>query len=339
MGRRMRFSVHGPLVFLAAFALVGLGGCFLFNVPPTARIVADPITGLSPLHVDFDGSGSTDDDGTIESYEWDFGDGSDTKTGATTDHIFRTTDKTRTFTVTLTVEDNLGGTDTVRQTIEVQPAAGGATETGMPVATFTVDHLIGRAPLTVTFDATDSEAGTGSIFEYDWDFGDGDRGVGSAVAHTYTPDETTEFLVTLMVWNSEGDVDSAQKTVIVMVPDEAADQEDPTAVIDADDPIVLYNPWPENPSTQDPVLFEVTFDPRGSFADAGHTIEYYVWDFGDGSDWVVKTADLKQTHVYRLTMPTRTFVVRLFVYDDQGLEGVTPFNLTLTQPEEEDEEE
>ncbi|MDD4904093.1 MAG: hypothetical protein PHX77_06325, partial [Candidatus Bipolaricaulis sp.] len=80
-------------------------------------------------------------------------------------------------------------------------------------------------------------------------------------------------------------------------------------------------------------------DPRGSYADAGHSIEYYVWDFGDGSDWVVETSDLKQTHVYRLTVPARTYVVRLFVYDDQGFEDVTPYNLTLTQPEEEDEED
>jgi len=340
----MRRKFRGTAVLVSVTAgvvavlLVLAGGCALFNLLPVARIAADPLTGKSPLHVDFDASGSSDD-GTIESYEWDFGDQSDTETGETTDHIFRTTDQVRTFTVTLTVTDNFGGTDTAQQSIEVQPATNGTGGTGMPVATFTVDHLIGGTSLRVTFDATESEAGTGSIFEYDWDFGDGDRAVGPVVTHTYAPEETTEFLVTLMVWNSEGDVDAAQKTIIVIVPDDTPDQEAPTGEIDVDDPIVLYNPWPENPSAGDPVLFEVKFDPRGSYADAGHSIEYYVWDFGDGSDWVVKTADLQQTHVYRLTVPTRTYVVRLFVYDDQGLEGVTPFNLTLTQPQEEDEEE
>ncbi len=327
------------MVGVVAVLLVLAGGCALFNKLPEAVISATPMTGDSPLVVNFDASGSTDEDGTIDSYAWDFGDDSEVSTEILTHHTYLVTDETTTFTVTLTVTDDLGGTDEAIQTIEVQPGGGGSSGEGAPVASFTVDHLIGGTSLSVHFDATGSEAGTGSILEYDWDFGDGDEGVGSTVTHTYTPDETTDFLVTLFVWNTEGDVSTAQKRIVVIVPEDTPDEEAPTAEIEADDPLLLYNPYPDQATPTDPALFEVTFDPRGSYADSGHTLDYFVWDFGDGSEWVVEPSDLKKTHVFRLPALAKTYVVRLFVYDDAGLEDVALLNLTLTQPQEEDAEE
>jgi PKD repeat protein len=63
--------------------------------------------------VSFDGSNSSDNV-EIDRYEWDFGDGT-TETGATPSHAF---DKSGVYTVTLTVTDSSGNTDTA--TIEVE---------------------------------------------------------------------------------------------------------------------------------------------------------------------------------------------------------------------------
>ncbi|WP_366180469.1 PKD domain-containing protein [Actinomyces timonensis] len=67
------------------------------------------------MAVTADGSESVDSDGTIESYEWDFGDGK-TATGANVTHTYT---EPGTYTVTLTVTDNAGARQTTTQSITV----------------------------------------------------------------------------------------------------------------------------------------------------------------------------------------------------------------------------
>jgi len=113
----------------------------------------------------------------------------------------------------------------------------------------------------------------------------------------------------------------------VIVPDPNPGDEEPVAEVAIVDVLQTYESanLPTIPS-----LFEVTFSPAGSYADAGHTIEYYVWDFGDG-EMIVNTASDDVTHIYELGTPTHTYVAKLTVYDDQGLEGSSVVNVTLTQ--------
>ncbi len=82
------------------------------NVPPVAAISANKISGFVPLIINFDASNSTDADGSIASYLWEFGDGT-TSTSKVISHTFAA----GTFTVTLTVTDNKGATGTSTATI------------------------------------------------------------------------------------------------------------------------------------------------------------------------------------------------------------------------------
>jgi PKD repeat protein len=74
------------------------------NQIPTASATATPTSGTAPLAVNFNGSGSSDPDGTVTSYAWTFGDGG-SATGATTSHTYVTAGN---YTAQLTVTDNQG---------------------------------------------------------------------------------------------------------------------------------------------------------------------------------------------------------------------------------------
>ncbi|MEX2488742.1 MAG: PKD domain-containing protein, partial [Pseudomonadales bacterium] len=85
------------------------------NQAPTASIEATPVSGEVPLTVDFDASGSADNDGNITTYAWDFGNG-ETATGITTQTTY---DNTGNFVVTLEVADDDGATDSTTRIITV----------------------------------------------------------------------------------------------------------------------------------------------------------------------------------------------------------------------------
>jgi PKD repeat protein len=79
------------------------------NVAPTARFTMSG----SGLTADFDGSGSSDSDGSVTGYTWDFGDGA-TGSGVTASHTYTAAG---TYTVRLTVTDDAGATGTAQQSV------------------------------------------------------------------------------------------------------------------------------------------------------------------------------------------------------------------------------
>lgn len=83
---------------------------------PTAVFTANPSTGSIPLTVTIDPSGSSDPDGTVDFYNWTFGDGQQQtyNQGITFNHTY---DRSGIYTLTLEVVDNDGLTDTYSTTI------------------------------------------------------------------------------------------------------------------------------------------------------------------------------------------------------------------------------
>ena len=102
---------------MAAFeGSTGAGGG---DTPPTAVIGASPTSGAAALTVAFTGTGSSDPDGTISSYAWDFGDGQ-TSTLGSPSHTYTVAG---TYAVVLTVTDNAGKTGTATTTINLNAPA------------------------------------------------------------------------------------------------------------------------------------------------------------------------------------------------------------------------
>ena len=75
------------------------------NIAPTAAISASPTTGTAPLAVSFDASKSSDTDGNVVSYSWNFGDGTPTIT-TTTPNTTHTFTSEGSYLISLTVTDD-----------------------------------------------------------------------------------------------------------------------------------------------------------------------------------------------------------------------------------------
>lgn len=79
--------------------------------PRVATLTAIPTSGAAPLAVSFDAANSTDSDGSIDAYDWSFGDGS-SAAGLTTSHTDMVAGSS---TATLTVTDSDGLTPCSRR--------------------------------------------------------------------------------------------------------------------------------------------------------------------------------------------------------------------------------
>lgn len=207
MKARLRRYLSTSVCIFAVLTMVtacsssgGGGGDFPTNDPPIASFTVDPASGDAPLTVAFDASASSDTDGEIVSYAWNFGDGSASGTGVMPTHTF---ENDGVFSVTLTVRDNDGASNATSRTISVGNQA--------PVAAFTAEPNAGFAPLTVSFDASASRDPDGNIVEYAWDFGDGGAAAGVIGEHTF--EDAGTYVVELTVTDDDGASDRASDTI------------------------------------------------------------------------------------------------------------------------------
>ncbi len=91
------------------------------NEAPTASFTASPTSPAPDESVAFDASGSADADGSIQAYEWVFGDGT-TAAGQSITHTYTSSGE---YTVVLTVTDDAGATDSSSTTVNVGTDDGG----------------------------------------------------------------------------------------------------------------------------------------------------------------------------------------------------------------------
>ncbi len=172
------------------------------NNPPEAAVSAGPIRGITPLAVNFDESSSSDPDGTIVSYDWNFGDGN-TGSGSRVSHTYNVSGI---YTAVLTVTDDKGATDTGQVMITVTDPVNIP-----PTAKLAVNPTIGIAPLMVYFDGSTSTDPDGNLTSYEWDFGDGVIGSGVKVIHTYN--SIGNYTATLTVTDDDHATDTDLLTI------------------------------------------------------------------------------------------------------------------------------
>ncbi|MFD1600244.1 PKD domain-containing protein [Halobellus rarus] len=212
---------------------------------PTADAGNDQTVGEDTA-VSFDASGSSDNGG-IDTYEWDFDDGT-IATGATASHTYA---GPGTYIATLTVTDESGNTATDTRTVTVEDTTHPTIVTG---ADKTVDE-----DTSVSFDASGSSDNVG-IDSYEWDFDDGGAASGATPSYTYTDPGTYNATVTV----SDAASNENASTVMVTVNDTTP----PTAAA--------------GPNQTVDVGATVSFDGTASSDNDGITT--YEWEFGDSTN-------------------------------------------------------
>lgn len=143
---------------------------------------------------------STANSGTLNQWQWDFGDGTAANGQGPQAHTFPSAAD---YDVTLIVRTNVGCSDTLTQTITIHP---------MPVADFTADSVCFGLPTTFT---NLSNVAVGTITGNSWLFGGGQGSELAAPTHTFPNTGYTN--VTLTVSTALGCVDVVTRPIRVYV--------------------------------------------------------------------------------------------------------------------------
>ena len=165
--------------------------------PPLANFVAGPPSGIAPLIVSL----TNKTVGRVDSWEWDFGDGTRSSEVKSPVHIYT---QAGSYTVKLTAT-NLGGTSvkTTATPITVNLPA-------VPVANFSMSPVSGYVPLTVRF----SNRTAGKVDSWLWDFGDNSTSTEANPSHVYT--QAGSYIVKLSATNLGGTGTKTSLTPIVV---------------------------------------------------------------------------------------------------------------------------
>jgi len=157
------------------------------------------------LTVAFDAHKSSDPDGTIANYSWNFGDEFEGN-GMVVAHRYPANG---TYQVSLTVTDNGNAKNTSKKNVTVELTV--EPEKEYPLA---VIKIVNIDNLTVTVSGEDSYAPKdGSIMSYSWSFEDGGTATGVMVTHSFAGNGT--YNITLTVTDNLAATNSTVKSVTV----------------------------------------------------------------------------------------------------------------------------
>jgi outer membrane protein assembly factor BamB len=278
------------------------------NQVPNAVATATPEHGYPPMVVTFDGSGSSDPDGFIAKYEWDFGEGGGYEDFGNTSAASHTYLQAGNYTAMLRVTDNAGATATAAVSIDTTAEP----PNQLPVAVGSVDPLSGTNPLSVQFNASSSYDPDGEIVSWEWDLGDGNGFqdyTGSQGALQFIYINSGNYSVTLRVTDDDAGSATASYTIHVNA--------HPSAVGHA------------IPDTGTAPL-QSMFDANGS-DDTDGSIVQWAWDFGEGAGFEDFTATHGEAaYIYN---SQGNYTATLLVTDNEGGANSASIVITVTNPD------
>ena len=264
-------------------------------LPPVA-VAAEHLEGRVSQPVSFDASASTDPDGSIVAFDWDFGDGT-SGSGAELQHTFSMVGE---FEASISVEDDQGLTDVAY--IDVVITADGNQPPVAVIGGVPEEAVVGD---TVALDGSASADADGEIVSYEWAIRrSGSPSWQQEIGETVNPtlDVWGPHEIRLIVVDDQGAEGTALATVEVLSP--------PSAMFELPDRVEAG--------------VEVTFDASDSHDPDGE-LTAFEWDFGDGEG----ATDQVVTRAYE---SDGVYDVSLTVTDDDGLTGVLVTSIVIGGP-------
>ena len=162
---------------------------------------------------------------------------------------------------------------------------------------FTVDGLV------VNFDGSGSEDSDGSIVLWQWDYGDGESGLGVISQHIYGSGGT--YVITLIVTDNDGILDQVSKAVVLT-------EHDPVPV---GVPVAFFTYTIQTDSVTVHFNGSKSYDPHvPGYADG--YLNWATWTFGDGMSRAYYWPITKRVnHTY---CKSGNYIVTLTVRDNEG---------------------
>jgi PKD repeat protein len=266
------------------------------NRAPSASFTATPNPVLSGTLVVFDGSGSSDPDGTIVEYAWDLdGNGTYETSGFGKPTTSAAYAKPGTRTVGLQVTDSNGAKATATRTLVI--------ENRPPTASFTVSPNPAPTGTTVTFNGSGSTDPDGTVAKYEWDLdGNGtyetNTGTTSSTSRSYAAVAT--LTIGLRVTDSNGATATTTRSLTVT-------NRAPTASFTATPATPLVNQT-------------VSYSASGS-TDPDGTVAKYEWDLDGNGTYETNTGTTATTS--RSYTPAGDRTIGLRVTDNLGATATT----------------
>jgi len=216
------------------------------NIPPLADFVYDPLNPETNELITFTDN-SSDIDGTIISWHWDFGDGN-SSTNQTSNHSYAHGGN---YQVNLTVTDDDNDSSWTTQIITIANQD--------PIADFEVISPVNATTddnITFIDNSTDQD---GTIVNWTWDFGDGMISYDQHPTRSYADNGT--YTISLMVTDDLNSTNVTSQVILIL----------------NEPPIAQFSYLPVHPFTPDAIQFTDTS------IDTDGVIVNWTWDFGDGN--------------------------------------------------------